>query len=158
MLQKIFEELDVWVEQENGDIATSGGIRIPFFQIKVLGQTALAEIKIDLDLFETQDLDAYVMCEERVKQKLDDLLRKINKQYDFLSQEIWMPRETEYKILYKSKRFEASVALPEYVLISKALKAPTKNRTLILEYLAKKPTDLFFNLAKAYGLDLTEFF
>ncbi len=144
MLQKIFEELDGWVKQENGAIATSGGIRIPFFKIRVLGQTALAEVKIDLELFETQDLDAYVTCEERVKQKLDDLLRKINKQYDFLSQEIWMPKETEYKILYQSKHLEASVALPEYVLISKALKAPTKKSNSNFGISCKETNGSFF--------------
>ena len=42
-------------------------------------------------------------------------------------------------------------------LISKALKAPEKNRNILIEYLAKNPTDNFFMLAEKYKVNLESF-
>lgn len=43
------------------------------------------------------------------------------------------------------------------LLISKALKAPHKNRALIIEYLARGATARFMRLAAKYKLDLESF-
>ncbi len=49
------------------------------------------------------------------------------------------------------------LAEPEAILLSKALKAPAKNRALIVEYLAKGATERFMTLAQKYALDLEQF-
>ena len=45
----------------------------------------------------------------------------------------------------------------EAVLVSKALKAPAKNRSLLTEYLAKGASQRFLDMAKKYGVDLEQF-
>jgi ribosomal protein L17 len=42
-------------------------------------------------------------------------------------------------------------------LISKAKKAPIKNKNLIIEYIGNKPSKLFFDLAKKYEVRLEDF-
>lgn len=52
---------------------------------------------------------------------------------------------------------EIAVAEPDAVLLSKALKAPDKNRALLTEYLALGATERFLTLARKYALDLEQF-
>jgi len=68
-----------------------------------------------------------------------------------------MPRETQYDLLYEGTYVDAQVADPDAVLISKACKAPEKNMGLITEYLAKGPSERFFELAQKYAVDLEQF-
>ena len=68
-----------------------------------------------------------------------------------------MPRETRYDLLYKGTYVDAAVADPDAVLISKARKAPEKNKALITEYLAKGASERFFELAQKYAVDLEQF-
>ena len=49
------------------------------------------------------------------------------------------------------------VADIDAVLLSKALKAPLKNRALIVEYVAAGASERFYALAARYGLDLEQF-
>jgi hypothetical protein len=49
------------------------------------------------------------------------------------------------------------VADVDAILISKALKAPRKNRALLVEYLARGATTRFMRLAKKYNIDLESF-
>jgi hypothetical protein len=59
------------------------------------------------------------------------LLGKNGKVLDPHGHEVWMPRETRYDPLYQGRYVEALVADPDAVLISKALKAPEKNKPMI---------------------------
>jgi len=68
-----------------------------------------------------------------------------------------MPQETEYEIFFVGKWLKAYLARPEYVLLSKAMNAPKKNKALIVEYLASEPPAKFFELAKKYKVDLDQF-
>jgi hypothetical protein len=49
------------------------------------------------------------------------------------------------------------LAEPEAVLVSKALKAPAKNRQLLVEYLASGPSDRFMKLVAKHTVDLEQF-
>jgi hypothetical protein len=49
------------------------------------------------------------------------------------------------------------VADPDAVLISKAARAPEKNKALITEYLAKGASERFFELARKHDVDLEQF-
>jgi hypothetical protein len=123
----------------------------------VLGQAALFIAELDLTLTATQDLDAYADYDWAVQRQLERLLAKEGKILDPHGHEIWMPRETKYAPLYEGTYVEAFVADPDAVLISKACKAPEKNKTLITEYLAKGASKRFFELAAKYALDLEQF-
>jgi hypothetical protein len=68
-----------------------------------------------------------------------------------------MPRETRYTELFNGKLVRVLVAEPEAVLVSKALKAPTKNGPLITEYIASGASPRFFELATKYAVSLEQF-
>ena len=110
-----------------------------------------------LTLTSTQDLDAYADYDWAVQKELERLLAKDRKVLDPHGHEVWMPRETRYKLLYEGTYVDAWVADPDAVLISKACKAPEKNMGLIIEYLAKGASERFFELAQKYAVDLEQF-
>lgn len=150
-MKQIFKELDNWIIQEKSS-ETHSIINECYF--KILGQTALFEAKCDLTLIETADVDAYTNANFTILKKLDELLKESGKHYDYHSNEIWMPGDTTYIDFYNGYYVTAKIAKEEYVLISKAKKAPEKNYNLILEYIAKKPSKLFFDLVEKYDVNL----
>jgi len=77
--------------------------------------------------------------------------------FDELSNEIWMPEETKYISIYKGQSVDGYYAEPEYVLLSKALKAPEKNKNLIIQYISIGPSQLFLDLCSKYQVNLEVF-
>ncbi len=126
--------------------------------IQVVGQTALLEAKLDLHLAATADVDVHHQIEYVFRKKFEELLKEKGKFLDPVGHEAWMPEETKYKTIFNGRHVEGSIAEAEYILISKALKAPQRNKTLIAEYLASHPTELFYTLAKKYNVRLEDFF
>ena len=157
MIDKIFKELDREVAATNRELREQSSLEIPRFFIKILGQTALIEAKLDLTLFATLDVDAYANFSSYAKALFSKVLQKHGLFYDELSNEIWMPQETEYLLMFKGQSFDGYIAKPEFVLVSKLLKARDRNRNIIIEYLAKGPSALFLKLCKAYKVNLEEF-
>ena len=149
--------LDQWIARENAQARAEGTPTHKKCTIRVLGQAALFIAELDLTLTATQDLDAYADYDWAVQRELERLLAKEGKVLDPHGHEIWMPRETKYAPLYEGTYVEAFVADPDAVLISKACKAPEKNKALITEYLAKGASKRFFELAAKYALDLEQF-
>lgn len=157
MLQSVFQKLDAWLIAENKVRSQEGALRLPRTEIRIVGQTGLVEAHVDLELIETMDVDALGILDHLIQKKFDDLLRPYGKRFDPLSHEVWMPKETEYDRVFDGRFVRGLIARPEYILVSKAMKAPKKNFALIQEYLAKGPSETFLFLAKKYALDLEEF-
>ena len=67
MLKKIFQSLDKWIEMENKQRSKDGALEIQKAEILVLGQTALIEYQVELELVATVDIDAYVKAQHEVK-------------------------------------------------------------------------------------------
>jgi hypothetical protein len=121
-----------------------------------MGQTALLEAHLPLALVATRDVDVKADYEFSVESEFKRLLRLKGRDLDPLGHEVWMPRETQYTALYAGRSVELSIADAECVLLS-TLKAPAKNRVLILEYLASGPSERFLALAKKYRVNLEQF-
>jgi hypothetical protein len=85
------------------------------------------------------------------------LLAREGRELDPLGHEIWMPEETRYSELFVGSFVRLLLAESDAVLVSKALKAPRKNRPLLTEYLAQGPSARFLELATKYSLDLEQF-
>jgi hypothetical protein len=68
-----------------------------------------------------------------------------------------VPRETRYNDLFTGEYVTMQLAEVDAVLVSKALKAPAKNRALLVEYLAAGVSDRFFRDGQAVYLDLEQF-
>lgn len=157
MLKNVFALLDKWMDEENAERVEAGMLSMSACEIKVIGQTALVEAEVSLHVPATMDVDVFANYEDSVRRKFASLLKERGKELDPVGHEAWMPAETEYELFFEAKWLKAYLALPEYILLSKAKKAPRKNRALITEYLASDPPAHFFDLAKKYKIDLDSF-
>lgn len=157
MLRDVAEKLDDWVAARNREAFEEGLPSIPLSTIKVLGQTALLESGVALTLAATYDVDTYADYPHAVEKEFARLLGTVGRELDPVGHEVWMPPETRYIDFYRGRFVRVLLADPEAILLSKALKAPLKNRQLIVEYLALGASDRFLELAKKYQLDLEQF-
>jgi hypothetical protein len=157
MLAAVAAQLDAWVIAQNVAARGEGLLSLRPCRIRVLGQTALFESKAALQLNLTNDVDVYADYEYAIEVEFRRLLSAQGKELDPLVHEIWMPRETRYSDLFVGEYVTMQVADVDAVLVSKALKAPHKNRALIVEYLAAGASERFMALAKRYGVDLEQF-
>lgn len=154
ILREIFNTLNDWIEAENQTARSEGLIFIDDCRFQLLGQSALMCSDIGIEIRATADLDAYTNAQYSVIKYLDNLLLPYGMKFDTLSKEIWMPEETKYTPFYSGSHVTVELAEVEYLLVSKAKFAMEKNRPLLIEYLSKEPTELFFELAEKYKLDL----
>jgi len=154
LLLKIFQQLDLEIIDLNLQLQAEGSREIPKFYVKIVGQSALLEANTGLVLNATMDIDAYANFVWVAREMFCNILNQNHLVYDDLSNEIWMPEETKYVHLYNGYVVDSYYAEPEYVLLSKIVKAPQKNKNLIVQYLAKGPSKLFLLLCKKYNVDL----
>ncbi len=138
--------------------ATAEGLSVPrHTRFTILGQMALLVSEAQLPLLATIDVDAQVRGEYATLQIWKRLLEKEGLEHDPLADEIWMPTETQTEVLFRGAHVEFVVATVDYVLVSKALKAPDKNKALLAEYIRRGGSDRFFSLAEKYQIDLARF-
>lgn len=157
MLKEVFKTLDLWLEQENAHAAEE---RLPTFKkstFKILGQTALLEASLDMEINATVDVDALSTATHVIIAKFSELLTQVGMTLDPLSDQIWMPEETRFIEFFHGKWVHALRAEPVHILISKALKAAEKNKSLVIQYLTKNPPREFFDLCQKYGVNLDFF-
>lgn len=157
MFLELAKQLDDWMAERNLEARTGGWAQYRPCTIKILGQMALMEAGTSLTLAATKDVDVYADFDHGVKREFERLLAAEGYELDPVGNEVWMPRETRYTELFKGRFVHLLVAEPDAILLSKALKAPAKNRTLIVEYLAKGASHRFVALARKYHLDLEQF-
>ena len=157
MLPRLAKALDDWVIEQNLAARAEGMLAIRPCTIRVLGQTALFEAHVPLTLAATRDVDVRADYEDSVGRQFERLLAAEGRELDPLGHEVWMPTETQYSELYSGRFVRLLLADPEAVLVSKALKAPVKNRPLLTEYLAQGASDRFLKLASKYAVDLEQF-
>jgi hypothetical protein len=157
MLLVLVKRLDAWVAARNLEARSDGLLTLRPCRIRLLGQMALFEQRVPLHLVATNHVDVYADYEHAIEKELARMLSDAGKVLDPLGHEIWMPRETRYETLFEGAFVTLQVADPDSVLLSKALKAPDKNRSLIIEYLAGGPSERFLTLARRYKVDLEQF-
>ncbi|MDC0358427.1 hypothetical protein OAO01_06390 [Oligoflexia bacterium] len=157
MLRKIFHRLDEWIIAENKRAVEGSGRLISSCTFTVLGQSALLEAQLDLELAQTADVDVYNDASYAIIRKLESLLNEKGLHLDPLGAEIWMPKEVKCFEKFNGEYVRMLVAEAQYVMVSKALKAPEKNKELISQYLASEPPNTFSELCNNYGVDLNFF-
>lgn len=157
MFATVLKDLDAWMIEEN-DVLRAGDLQPNrACTIHLFGQTALLESSLGIPLVATQDVDVYVDYEYSVKKKFEDLLGLRNLLVVPAGHEAWMPEETIYECCYDGSYVTGHIAHPDFVLLSKALKAPVKNNVLLTDYLALGATERFVALAEKYNVDLELF-
>lgn len=157
VLAAVARKLDTWVIDRDVEALAEGLRRPRPCTIRVLGQAALLEARVGLLLAATRDVDVRADYEDSVRRKFAELLQAEGRELDPLGDDVWMPRETRYIERYRGKFVRLLIADAEAVLVSKALKAPQKNRQLLTEYIALGPSERFLKLAGKYGVDLEQF-
>ncbi len=157
MLRAIAQRLDRWIAELDWEARQEELVRPDPCTIRVLGQTALFEAELGLTLASTKDVDVRADYSDAVRREFERLLAEHGRLLDPVGHEAWMPRETRYRSLFEGPFVKLLVAEPEAVLVSKALKAPAKNRTLLTEYLAGGASERFLRLANKYAVDLESF-
>jgi hypothetical protein len=157
MLAGVAAALDAWVVAQNVLYRADGLPALKPCRIRVLGQSALLEAGSLLHLNLTNDVDVYADYEHAIEVEFRRLLARHGKELDALGHEIWMPRETRYDALFTGEYVTMQLADMDSVLLSKALKAPVKNRALLVDYLAAGASDRFLGMAKRYRVDLEQF-
>ena len=157
MLREIARILDDWLIDRDLEAAADGLARPRACTIRVLGQAALLEAALPLRLAATRDVDVRADYDDGVRRKFEALLAAQGRELDPVGHEAWMPRETRYAEIFRGKFVRLLLAEAEAVLLSKARKAPERNRRLLTEYLALGASARFFELAAKYHVDLEQF-
>jgi len=159
VLIEIAKKLDNFLVNEAREAIAEAWAQPKACRISLVGQMALFENdKLALNLIATRDVDALVpRMENATRKEFIRLLKKKGFDLDPLAHEAWMPKETKYDTTFAGRFVTLRVAEPDAVLVSKALKAPAKNRKLIREYIAQGASERFFDMAEFYEVDLEQF-
>lgn len=155
-LHKIGEELDKRIKQADEESYADQGIGLvpKEIELKIMGQLALLaddNISSKFELNTTFDLDAHVKASVEVSRILDQLLNENGLALDKLSREIWMPPDTVWETFYEGDYVKIFKARPIDVLVSKAVKAPVKNKRLITDAIAIYGSELIDRIDKFGG-------
>ena len=89
-----------------------------------------------LNLIQTGDMDAELQMDYFTKNKLMELLEANGLVYDEDSHLIWIPENAKAIDLFKFKNIEVKLIDAESIFVSKAVRAPQKNRQLIRQAIA----------------------
>ena len=138
-LELIFKELNERVDFINKERLEEGGLRVSRAEVILLGQMSLLvnkKVSAILSLAQTADIDAQLDMDSVVKKELTSILKKYGLIYDEDSKLIWIPPGAKFEILFDLKNVVVKSIDPESALVSKAVKAPVKNKQLIREAIA----------------------
>ncbi|NDC22904.1 MAG: hypothetical protein EB078_11295 [Proteobacteria bacterium] len=138
-LELIFKELNERVDFINKERLVEGGLRVSKAEVRLLGQMSLLvnkKVSAILSLAQTADIDAQLDMDSVVKKELTSILKKYGLIYDEDSKLIWIPPGAKFEILFDLKNVVVKSIDPESALVSKAVKAPEKNKQLIREAIA----------------------
>jgi hypothetical protein len=140
-LEEIFHELNERVTAIAQERAEDGLRPIPKANVKILGQMSLlasVEVSAVLSLAQTGDMDALVTMEHVVLAELRKILTKNGLVYDDDSDLIWIPPGATFAELLDLEHVQVSLIDAESALVSKAVKAPQKNKQLMREAIASE--------------------
>jgi hypothetical protein len=96
----------------------------------------------------TVDFDEHLIGEPPLEDLFKKVLREHGLSYDEQSRYIWLPKETEYETLYSSEILLVTSPLPIYLIVSKAVKAPEKNKSLVRDAIVMYGDELLHLLEK----------
>ncbi len=138
-LKAIFEKLDKRILALNCERQNDGQFAIQKAEVTLLGQMSLLvseKVSLILSLAQTGDMDALLTMDYAVKVELTKLLKQAGLIYDEDSPLIWIPKGAKFEDLFDFTHVKIRSIDPESALVSKAVKAPGKNKQLIRQAIA----------------------
>jgi hypothetical protein len=115
------------------------------------------QVSAYLSLVQTNDLDALLKMEYVVKVEFKKLLNEVGLIYDEDSYLIWVPPGARFDPLFDFETVEVHIIDAESALVSKAVKAPEKNKQLIREAIASGQFSSLLDRILASGGNLEDF-
>ncbi len=137
--ETLFKELDTRIEAVNHKRTKEGVMPLPRAEVILLGQMSLLaneRVSMLLTLAQTADMDALLTMDAVLKEELRKVLKKHGMVYDEDSHLVWVPKGATFGKLFAFKNVIVKAIDPESALVSKAVKAPDKNKQLIREAIA----------------------
>ncbi len=156
---KFISEFEIRLQRANTERASDGLPPLSKVHLKVLGQMALManiEASSKLHLVATKDLDAIIEGDWTARTLLKNVLQENGMVYDELSSEVWIPPEATFEVMHDSSVLKVSLLSPLFVLASKAVKAPQKNKQLITQAIEIWGEELI-DLISEHGQDIRIF-
>lgn len=160
-LLEVFTKLDQSVEKENLRRRNDGVLPLKRSKVIILGQMSLlvdSKVAARLALAQTGDMDAKLDMDFFVKQELKKFLAEKGLVYDEDSDKIFIPKNSSELELFEFRNVVVKRLDPESVLVSKAVKAPDKNRPLIQDATASLVFPNMLSRIEEEGGDLDRIF
>jgi hypothetical protein len=139
LLKGVFEKLNDQIKARNQENREDGLPLIAKARVRILGQISLLvheRVSAILSLAHTGDLDALLSMDHSIKNDLKALLREQGLIYDEDSYLVWIAPGAKFDVLFDFENVHVEAVDPESALVSKAVKAPGKNKQLIREAIA----------------------
>lgn len=159
-LNKFGETLENRILLADQEAGLNGLVLSPkTIEIRVVGQASLLAdtfLGMKLELEQTHDFDAFVKAAYPIESILRNLLQEYGFSFDNLSEQIWMPEDTVWEKCFEGDFVIILKARAIDVLVSKAIKAPVKNRKLVVDALDIYGDELIGRIQK-YGGNLENF-
>jgi hypothetical protein len=159
LLAKLAQQIEAKLAVLNEERLKDGLFSLSLAKISLLGQFSLIvnpEINSKIQLANTVDVDALLKCDWSARSVIKEVLLDFGFVYDELSGEIWIPPNSKFVLLYESSSLRIEALEPLYALVSKAVKAPHKNRFLIQQAIGIYGESLI-GLIKQNGGDIEVF-
>lgn len=139
ILRSVFSQLDERIQKLNEQRRKNGELGLGKSEIRLLGQMSLLsdrKVAAVLTLAQTADLDAQLKMDGVVKREFLQILSEHHLEYDEDSTKVWLPKGHRFIEQFSFDHLGVSALDPESALVSKAVKAPEKNKQLIREAIA----------------------
>jgi len=159
MILDVLKKLDQMIQKENDRLRREDQMGLPKVEITIFGQISLLsdeKLKTQIKLFSTYDVDAVVKGVHWIKVQFEKALKRQGFDLDPVSDEIWIPPNSEYVDLFVTEKIVCKRLGSLYVLVSKAIKAKEKNRILVGQAIQIYGEKLAM-LIKKYGGDIYYF-
>jgi hypothetical protein len=159
-LKEIFAALNDRIQIINEQRRAEGSFAYPKSEITLLGQMSLLaneKVSATLSLAQTADLDALLKMDHEIKNELKTILSQAGLVYDEDSYLIWLPKDAVFSDLLKLSNVTVKTVDAESALVSKAVKAPAKNKQLIREAISSGRFESLVDRILANGGKLEDF-
>jgi hypothetical protein len=159
-IEELFTELNCRISVIIDERRAAGLLPLAKAKVQLLGQMSLlshAKVSLILSLSQTQDLDAFLTMDHVIKEELKIILQKRGWVYDEDSYLIWIPPGAKFEALLDLDHICVEAIDPESALVSKAVKAPGKNKQLIREAIASENFPTLVDRILSNGGNLEDF-
>jgi hypothetical protein len=159
-IEKIFVDLNKQIKRLNAERRKIRSPPISKCEAILLGQVSLLvneKVSAILSLAQTADLDAKLKMDHSVLIELKKILEREGLVYDDDSPLIFIPRDSKFDTLFEFDCVTIKAIDPESALVSKAVKAPEKNKQLIREAIASDKFAKLVDRIQSNGGNLENF-